>query len=81
MLKFNFLEKFAQNLYTNLYNLRKKDSYFICCLIKKNFNYEHRDWFDGSTRKFNVSQALKIFEDHEIDKIKNNNCKVVLDKL
>ena len=79
MLKFNFLEKFAQNLYTDLYNLRKKDSYFICCLIKKNFNYEHGDWFDGSTRK--VSQALKIFEDHEIDKIKNNNCKVVLDKL
>ena len=35
---------------------------------------------DGSTRKFNISQALKIFEDYEINKIKNNNCKVVLDK-
>ena len=51
-------------------------------MIKKKFNYEHRDWFDGSTRKFNVSQALKIFEDYEINKIKDNNCKVVvLDKL
>ena len=51
-------------------------------MIKKNFNYEHHDWFDGSTRKFNVSQALKIFEDYEINKIKDNNCKVVvLDKL
>ena len=51
-------------------------------MIKKNFNYEHCDWFDGSTRKFNVSQALKIFEDYEINKIKKkNNCKVVLEKL
>ena len=36
LLKFNFLEKFAQNLYTDLYNLRKKDAHLICCLIKKN---------------------------------------------
>ena len=70
-----------QNLYTDLYNLRKKDAHLICCLIKKKFNYEHHNWFDGTTRKLNVSQALKIFEDYEINIIENNNCKVVLDKL
>ena len=81
LLKSIFLEKFIQNLYPDLYNLRKKDAHLTCCLIKKIFNNEHGDWFDGSTRKFNVSQAFKIFEDYEINKIKKNNCKVVLDKL
>ena len=36
LLKSIFLEKFAQNLYPDLYNLRKKDAHLICYLIKKN---------------------------------------------
>ena len=34
-LKFGFLEKFTQKLYTDLYNLRQKNAHMICCLIKK----------------------------------------------
>lgn len=34
-LKFGFLEKFTQKLYTDLYNLRQKNAHMICCLILK----------------------------------------------
>ena len=53
----------------------------MICLIKDNFYYMHYDWFDGSVRKFSVAHALGIFENHKINEIKNNKCKVVLDKI
>ena len=66
-LKFGFLEKFTQKLYTDLYNLRQKNAHMICCLIKKKNHYEHRDWFDGSTRQYNTAQALEICENYKIN--------------
>ena len=66
-LKFGFLEKFTQKLYTDLYNLRQKNAHMICCLIKKKNYYEHRDWFDGSKRQYNTAQALEICENYKIN--------------
>ena len=66
-LKFGFLEKFTQKLYMGLYNLRQKNAHMICCLIKKKNYYEHRDWFDGSTRQYNTAQALEICEKYKIN--------------
>ena len=70
---FSYCEKFT--------NIKKRRLHIACELVNRPLFYNHKDWFTGEVDRYNILQCLDIFESDETDNIKNNNFKIVLEKI
>ena len=74
----DFLSKFHHDLIANLNSLLKIECHSVCKVINTNYFYTVKDFFDGHIKHFDLSDCLKEFENKRINRIKNNNFKIVL---
>ena len=74
----DFLSKFHQDLITDLNNLLEMECLFGCKVINTKYFYTVKDFFDGHIKHFDLSDCLKAFESEKINRIENNNFKIVL---
>ena len=81
-LDMHFLVTFHRHLYKNLKRLLlETDSHLVCELVNKKYFYTHKDWFSRKVERFYIPNCLENFQNKKINKIKNNDLKVVLDPI
>ena len=73
----NFLAKTRENLYRNLLKLLTLDNHFACRVVNQKYQYFHNR-FVGEKNKYDLDTCLVMYEQKKTDKIRFNNCKVVL---
>lgn len=72
---------FHTNLYACLYELFNTKKHKVCGLINVEYNYSHKDWFTGKKYLIPLGDAIDFYQQKEMDRIKNNSCKVVLEDI
>ena len=77
-LDLDFLSKFYSSLYDYLLHLFKKEKRSVCYILFDEYKYTWRDWFNGNKHQIPLTSAIKHHENLNINKTKNNGCKVVL---
>ena len=77
MFKFGF---FKGNLYYNLSQMVEKNNHFLCEIINNQFCSENKSWFNGHKYEYSLESTLLFFEQKMIDKIINNDFKIVISK-
>ena len=78
----HFLSTFHRHLYKNLKRvLLETDLHFVCELVHRKYFYTRKDWFNGKTERFYIPYCLENFRNKKINKIKNNDLKVVLEPI
>lgn len=77
-LDLDFLSKFYSSLYDYLLHLFKKEKRSVCYILFHEYRYTWRDWFNGNKHQIPLTSAIKHHENLNINKTKNNGCKVVL---
>ena len=77
MFNFGF---FKGNLYYNLSQMVEKNNHFLCEIINNQFCYENKSWFNGHKYEYSLESTLLFFEQKMIDKIINNDFKIVISK-
>ena len=77
-LDLNFLAETRENIYRNLLRLLTLDNHFVCRIINQKYCYIHKNWFTGEKFKYDLDYCFTTLEQKKLEKIKNNNCKVVL---
>lgn len=80
-LNLDFLCKVRENLIQNMYRLFTMNNHFVCKIINEKYQYDHKDWFTGNKNFYDLDSALTFFEQKQINKIINNNCKVLVEKI
>ena len=81
-LDMHFLVTFHRHLYKNLKRLLlETDSHLVCELVNKKYFYTCKDWFSWKVERFYIPNCLENFQNKKINKIKNNDLKVVLDPI
>lgn len=78
---FNFLATYHSHVYANLKKLLEVKNHVVCKLLNTKLYYLHKDWFTGERDRYYLHYCLDIYEDNQINKIKNNEFKVVIDPL
>ena len=51
-LNLNFLTKVRENLHKNLLKLVDSNNHFLCVITNEEFEYFHKDWFNGNQVHF-----------------------------
>ena len=59
--------------------LKQKNTVYV--LSYNEYNYLWKDWFNGRNYRVSLSDAIKHKEQHDINKIRNNDLKIELIKL
>ena len=78
----NFLSNFQRHVYKTLKCLLlETDCHRACHLIKRKYFYVHKDRFDRSVERFYLPYCLDIYKNRKMNKIKNNDFKIVLDPI
>ena len=81
-LDMHFLVTFYHHLYKNLKRLLlETNSHLVCELVNKKYFCTRKDWFSRKVERFYIPNCLDNFENKKINKIKNNDLKVVLDPI
>ena len=65
----------------NLKKLTIMENHTVCKLLNKQYHYQHRHWFTGHKYEYTVLECLEKYEDHKINKIVKNKCRVLIDRL
>ena len=77
----NFLTTYHTHVYNNLRKMLDVKNHVACKLIDTKSFYLHKDWFTGEKNRYYLPYCLDISENNQINKIKNNEFKVVIDPL
>ena len=78
----HFLFTFHHHLYENLKRpLLEIDSHLVCELINRKYFYVCKDWFNGKTERFYLSNYLENYENSRINNIKKSDFKIVLEPI
>ena len=80
-LNFNFLAIYHSHVYSNLKKLLEVKNHVVCKLVNTKFYYLNKDWFTGERDRYYLPYCLDIYESNQINKIKKNEFKVVIDPL
>ena len=75
---FNFLVNYHSHFYNNLVKLLGIKNHIVCKLVNTKFYYLHKDWFTDERGRYYLPYCLDIFEKNQINKIKNNEFKIVI---
>lgn len=81
MFDLDFLVKCHADLYNYLNQLFKTKKHCTCFILSNEYNYLWKDWFNGRNYRVSLSDAIKHKEQHDINKIRNNDLKIELIKL
>ena len=78
----HFLAVFHEHIYKNLRKLLEvNNNHVVCKFLNRKYYYFHKDWFTGEIERFYWPYCLEIYENNELNKIKNKEFKVVIDPL
>ena len=74
---YNFLD-YNSHVYNNLVKFLGIKNHIVCKLVNTKFYYLHKDWFTDERGRYYLPYCLDIFEKNQINKIKNNEFKIVI---
>ena len=78
MLDLTYLGVFHANLFACLKDIFHTKKHIVCNLIFVKYSYSHINWYNGKKYLISLSEALDCYQQKQIDKIRNNDCKVVI---
>ena len=78
MFDLDFLTECNSNLYHYLNQPFQIKKHCVCSILRNDYHYVWKDWFNGKNYLISLSDAIKHKEEHDINKIKNNTYEIKL---
>ena len=78
MLDLTYLGAFYTNLFACLEDIFHTKKHIVCNLIFVEYKYSHIDWYAGKKYLTSLNETFDFYQQKQIDKIRNNSCKVVI---
>ena len=76
ILDVDFLIECHSNLYHYLNQLFQIKKHCVCFILNNDYHYVGKDWLNGKNFRLSLSEAMKLKEEHNINKIRNNTFEI-----